>query len=110
MPQVQAQLKAYMCNELWLLCSTATSATVILVYFDEKLWDSIWNIVIELFSPEKPKLLTKLHPDIKTIHSEINETKKTHTCFLCKVPTVTGEYGTVMIPGNFSSAYAPAPG
>ena len=29
-PQVQAQLKACMCKELWLLCSTATSATVIL--------------------------------------------------------------------------------
>ena len=76
----------------------------------QKLWDSIWNIVIELFSPEKPKLPTKLHPEIKTVNSEINESKKTHTSFLCEVPTVTGEYGTVMIPGSFSSPYAPAPG
>ena len=110
MPQVHAQLKAYMCKELWLLCSTATSATVILVYFNEKLWVSIWNIVIELFSPEKPKLPTKLHPEIKTVCSEINESKKTHTLFLCEVPTVTGEYGTVTIPCNFSSPYATAPG
>ena len=37
-PQVQSQLKAYGCEELWLICSTAISATVICVYFDNNLW------------------------------------------------------------------------
>ena len=33
-PQLQSELKAYNCTELWLLCSTAISTTVIIVLFD----------------------------------------------------------------------------
>ena len=35
-PQLQSELKAYNCTELWLLCSTAISATVIVVLFDKQ--------------------------------------------------------------------------
>ena len=108
--QVQAQLKAYMCNELWFVCSIAISATVIVVHFDEKLWTSIWDIIVDLYMPEKPKIPTRLHPNIKQLRCDIIESKSTHTSFLCEVPMVTGEYGTVTIPNNFTSPYAPAPG
>ena len=60
MPQVQAQLKAYMCNELWFVCSTAISASVIVVYFADKLWELIWNVVLDLYASDKPKIPTRL--------------------------------------------------
>ena len=47
--QVQLQLKAYNCTELWLVCSTAISYSVIVVYFDEDLWNNIWTVVIDLY-------------------------------------------------------------
>ena len=109
-PQVQAKLKAYMCNELWFVCSTAISASVIVVYFADKLWDLIWSVVFDLYSPEKPKIPTRLHLSIKGLCTKITEYKGTHTSFLCEVPTVTGEYGTVTIPSDFNSPFAPAPG
>ena len=109
-PQVQSQLKAYLCDELWFVCSTAVSATVIVVYFDEQLWDQIWSVVVDLYWPETPKIPTHLHPLIKELRFDISKSKERHTSFLCEVPTITGEYGSVTIPENFSSPYAPAPG
>ena len=110
MPQVQSQLKAYMCKELWLVCSTAISASVIVVHFAETLWDSIWELLLDLYAADKPKIPTKLHPAVKQLRLDINIAKDTHTSFLCEIPTVTGEFGSVTIPQDFSSPYASAPG
>ena len=108
-PQVQSQLKAYGCEELWLICSTAISATVICVYFDNNLWNEMWNLVVEFYSPDKPNVPTCLHPSIKQLKLQISNSKKTHTSFMCEVPTITGEFGALTIPSNFTSPYAPAP-
>ena len=109
MPQLQSQMKAYMCEEVWLICSTAVSATTIMVYFDANLWEKMWTLLLELYGPDKPKIPTRVHPATKEIRLLISQSKQTHTSFLCKVPTVTGEYGAVTIPQNFNSPYAPAP-
>ena len=90
MPQVQSQLKANVCEELRLICSTSVSATVIVVYFDENLWDNIWTLSVDLYGPEKPKISTHIHPTTKQLQLQISQTKKTHTTFLCEVPMVMG--------------------
>ena len=82
MPQVQSQLKAYICEELWFVCLTAISATVIVVYFDEVLWDLLWPVVLELYEPERPKIPTRLHPSLKQLRLQISETKKIALCGL----------------------------
>ena len=109
MPQIQSQMKAYMCDEVWLICSTAVSATAIVVYFDEDLWNDMWSLLLELYGSEKPKLPTRVHLATKQMHLKISQSKQTHTSFMCKVPTVTGEYGSVTIPQDFNSPYSPAP-
>ena len=45
--QTKAELRAYKCSELWLVCSAAMSATVIVVYYDQELWTKFWNVVIK---------------------------------------------------------------
>ena len=97
MPQTQAELRAYKCSELWLVCSTAMSATVIVVYYDQDLWNKFWSLVIELYEPEKPTIPTKLHKSLPDIRRSISSSKKTHTHFMCEVPTITGEYGNLTI-------------
>ena len=112
MPQLQSQMKAYVCDEVWLVCSTAISAMVIIVHFDENLWSDIWSLLLDLYGPEKPekpKIPTCLHPATKELRLKISLSKKMHSSFLCEVPTVTGEYGSVTIAENFNSPYAPAP-
>ena len=109
MPQLQSQMKAYMCDEVWLICSTSVSATTIVVYFDEDLWNNIWTLLLELYEPDKPKIPTRVHPSTKSIRLQISQSKQTHSSFLCEVPTITGEYGSVTIPEDFNSPYTPAP-
>ena len=109
MPQIQSQMKAYMCDEVWLICSTAVSATAIVVYFDEDLWNDMWSLLLELYGSEKPKLPTQVHPATKQMHLKILQSKQTHTSFICEVPTVTGEYRSLTIPQDFNSPYSPAP-
>ena len=110
MPQLQSELKAYSCSELWLVCSTGVSATVIVVNFDGTLWDSIWNLCETLYSPEKPVVPTKLHPSLKDLRLQIAESKQRRTHLLCEVPTVTGEAGNITLDPNFTSPYSPVPG
>ena len=109
MPQLQSQMKAYVCDEVWLVCSTAISATVLIVHFDENLWSDIWSLFLELYGPEEPKIPTHIHAATEELWLKISLSKKMHSSFLCEVPTVTGEYGSVTIAENFNSPYAPAP-
>ena len=109
-PQIQAELKAYNCSELWLVCSTAVSASVIVVNYDNILLESIFAIVEELYGPEKPPLPTCLHRNVKDLRVTIANSKKTHSHFMCEVPTVTGEPDNITLDPHFKSPYSPAPG
>ena len=109
MAQVQAEMKAYCCEELWFLCSTPQSASVSVVYFDSDLWEKIWGLVKCLYKPEKPTVPTKLHSTVKDIKLSISRSKQENTKFLCEVPTVTGQYGNVTLAPNFASPYCPCP-
>ena len=110
MPQLQSELKAYSCSELWLVCSTGVSATVIVVNYDAELWDSIWKLCETLYSPEKLVVPTKLHPSLKELRLQIAHSKQCCTHLLCEVPTVTGEPGNITLHPNFTSPYSPVPG
>ena len=110
MPQLQSELKAYSCSELWLVCSTGVSATVTVVNYDAELWDSIWDLCETLYSPEKPVVPTKLHPSLKDLRLQIAHSKQCCTHLLCEVPTITGEPGNITLHPNFTSPYSPLPG
>ena len=107
-PQLQSELKAYKCTELWLLCSTAISATVIIVLFDEHIWNRIWDLTCALYQPDNPNIPTRLHADVKQLKIDISAWKQQCLRILCEVPTVTGEYGNITVDPNFSSPYCPA--
>ena len=72
-PQIQTEMRAYNCTELWLICSTAISATVISAQFDQKIWTTLWNLTCELYDKQKPNIPTKLHPAIKELKLAISE-------------------------------------
>ena len=54
MLQLQAEMKAYSCNELWFVCFMAVSETVTIVRYDETLWNKAWDVLINLYDNEKP--------------------------------------------------------
>ena len=106
-PQLLAEMEAYNSSELWLVCSIKRSCTFISVEFDEDLWNSIWNIVTELYADEKPKMPTRIHPSIRDLRMRIASFTRSNSVLMCEVPTITGEYGNVYIDPNFSSPYSP---
>ena len=106
-PQLLAEMKAYKCSELWLVCSIQRSCTVISVTFDEDLWNSIWSLVIEFYDAEKPKMQTRVHPLNSELRLRINTFIKQHSQLICEVPTVTGEFGNVYLDPTFSSPFSP---
>ena len=99
-----------MTSELCLVCSTAISASVIVVNDDNILWESIFKIVEELYGPKKPVIPTHLHGHLKDLRVTIAESKKTHSHLMCEVPTVTGEAGNITLDPHFKSPYSPVPG
>ena len=110
MPQIQAEMTAYLCDELWLVCSTAISASVIVVYKDEELWNNIWERVKQLYDLTKPNIPTRLDPQVKALKLQIVQSIKSSSRLMCEVPTVTGEYGPLTVTPDFSSPFCPAPG
>ena len=91
------------------MCSTAISATVIIVLFDEHIWNRIWDLTCALYEPDNPNIPTRLHADVKQLKIDISAREQQCSRFLCEVPTVTGEYGNITVDPNFSSPYSPAP-
>ena len=91
------------------MCSTAISATVIVVLFDKHIWNRIWDLTCALYEPDNPNIPTQLHVDVKQLKIDISARKQQCSRFLCEVPTVTGEYGNITVDPNFSSPYCPAP-
>ena len=106
-PQLLAEMKAYNCFELWLVCSIKRSCSVIVVTFDPELWSSIWKLAMELYADEIPKIPTRLHLHLQEIKLMISKYTRTCCRLLCEVPTVTGDYGEVYIDPNFSSSFSP---
>ena len=109
MLQLQVEMKAYSCNELWFVCSMAVSETVTVVRYDDNLWNKAWDVLVNLYDKEKPNIPTKLHPSIKNLRLAISQSKEQCCKFLCEVPTITGEYENITLSPNFASPYSPCP-
>ena len=106
-PQLLAEMKAYNCLELWLVCSIKRSCSVIVVTFAEDLWALLWKLAVEFYTDEKPKIPTRLHPQLQDVKLMISKYIRTNCHLLCEVPTVTGDYGEIYIDPNFSSPFSP---
>ena len=106
-PQLLAEIKAYDCSEIWLVCSIQRSCTVISVTFDEDLWMSMWSLVLEFCDAEKPKMQTWVHPQNSELQLHINNFIRQHSQLLCEIPRVTGEFGNVYLDPTFSSPFSP---
>ena len=106
-PQLLVEMKAYKCFKLWLVCSIKRSCSVIVVTFDDELWSLLWNLVVEFYADEKPKIPTRLHPQLQDIKLMISKYTRTCCRLVCEVPTVTGDYGDVYVDPNFSSPFSP---
>ena len=106
-PQILAEMKAYDCSELWLVCSIQRSCTVISVTFDQELWGKMWDLVVEFYDLDKPKMQTRVHSDNRMLRLHISEFSKRNSVLLCEIPTVTGEIGNIYVDPSFSSPFSP---
>ena len=93
-PQVLCQLAYLDAEELWLICCTTKTVTVIVVYYSEPLWSEIVSVADELYSEERKSISTHLHPMIQKIKEEVKKFIETHCTFILEVPTTFGSYAS----------------
>ena len=60
-PQVLAEMAVSEVEELWLICLTRKKCHTSRVAFDGQLWKHIFDIAVDLYDPENPKVPTRLH-------------------------------------------------
>ena len=89
-PQLLAEMQGYNCPEVWLLCSTPVSASLIQMKNNSHLWTQLWELCCFLYKDEKQNVPTKLHPSVKNLKIAIANEKQRMSTFLCEVPTITG--------------------
>ena len=92
-PQLLLEMKAWKCDELWLLCGILQSVTLMRCYKDVGLTDELIDTADYLYGSEKPPVPTRLHPRVPTLKNKIREYIKTHTCFICEAPSIKGSLG-----------------
>ena len=107
-PQLLAEMAALKVDELWLICYTRKSVSLIIVCHNEMLWNKILNIADDLYGPEKPNAPTRLHPVISQVKMEISEFIKSCCVFAMEVPPLTGNQGTLH-KSELGSPYCIAP-
>ena len=108
-PQLLLEMKGWSCAELWLLCGTAESVTVMRCYADTNLTSTLLETANDLYGPDKPSVPTRLHPRVPFLKKGLHEYITTHTSFFCKAPSLRGEFGTLKISDVCQSAYAVTP-
>ena len=102
-------MKGWSCTELWLLCGTAESVTVMRCYADTMLTSEILDTADDLYGSEKPSVPTRLDPKVPLLKKRICEYITTHTSFFCEAPTLRGEFGSLTVSDVCQSAYAVTP-
>ena len=94
-PQLLCEMFFFSADEIWLICVTQKSVSVIIVYFHELLFDKLLQIVNDLYGKKKLTLPTCMHHAIQYIKDDIKQFTKTHCHFVLEVPTFTGELGVI---------------
>ena len=101
-----AEIAVHGVEELWLLSYTLYSMTVSVVYFDEKLWEKLLQLIESKYGVENVPSCTKLHPSNKSLKSNLAKFIDTHTWYICEVPSFRGEI-IVNLLEEYISPYAP---
>ena len=105
MPQVLAEMKAYDAQQLWLVTYTLQSTTLIEVDFDPILWDKIMSLAEKKYGIPKPVVPMRLHEDSKSLRPEVMNFIRTHSRFVCEVPSYRGEM-EMNLPEFYISPYS----
>ena len=103
-PQCLCELVAYKADELWLVTFTLYSVSLVIVYFDQKLWDKLLALAEGKYGISKPTVPTCLHPMSKLLKKEMDTFVSTHTKFVAEVPSFRGEM-VISMPANYISPY-----
>ena len=74
-----AEMVVHGVEELWLLSYMLSSMTVNVVYFDVTLWKKLLHLTESKYGTENVAILTKLHPAIKSLKSDLVKFIDTHT-------------------------------
>ena len=81
--------------ELWLISYTENSAALITVLFNKILWQKMLRIAHELHGREKPKVLVKLHTEMKELCKMTSKYTESHCTFVCEILSFRGVEGTL---------------
>ena len=107
-PQLLCEMFYFSADELWLICVRCRSVSLIIVYFEQRLFDKLLQIADDLYGQEKVKLPIHLHHDICTIKDDIKQFTRTHCHFVLEVPTFSGEMG-IIPTSTYESPYSVPP-
>ena len=80
-------------EELWLICLTRKSVTLVVGPFDGQLWQHIFDIADDLYGLKNPKVPTRLHPLLPLVKKKIKQFIDENSTFAMEVPPFTGSYG-----------------
>ena len=78
-PQLLCEMFYFSADELFLICVTHKSVTVIIVYFDQSLSDKLLHLSNDLYGKEKLTVPTWLHHELHQIKQEIKQFTKTQS-------------------------------
>ena len=103
--QCLCELVAYKADELWLISFTMYSVTLIIVYFNQELWDKLFELAEDKYGIDQPKMPMKLHPLSKQLWKELATFVETHTKFVLEVLSFRGNL-EIYLPEVFTSPYS----
>ena len=78
----------YKVIQLWLIVFTKISTVLIKVHFHEPLWLKTLQMARDLHGSDKPKVPTKLHPEMKVLKEEVSTFIKNCCTFVCEIPSL----------------------
>ena len=107
-PQCTAEMVALESKELWLVCCTHNSVSLIISNYEAHIWNTMMLITDDLYSPLKPPIPTRLHNLVKPLRECIKKFVMTHCRFVLEVPRLCGTYGEMKV-SEYGSPYTVAP-
>ena len=72
----------------------------------EDLWAKLLSVGIDLYGEDKPNVPTRLHPTTRDLWHMLSTFSQTNSIFMCEVPLLFGEYGSLKIDQEVESPYA----
>ena len=105
-PQVEAEMIVLEADELWLLCGGQQSIVAMRQMLHEDLWAKLLSVGIDLYGEDKPNVPTHLHPTTRDLWHMLSAFSQTNSIFMCEVPLLFGEYGSLKIDQEVESPNA----